>query len=135
MKPDLEQIALLLQRRYNCIREIGRLTNEAEDAFNRNDHVSASMLLDMRGEEMVKTDACNDKIWSMANGDSDMGRAIHVLMTADPHRPPADADYWEKKIYEIRSSTAAVLEQIRQNDSRMNRRAAGDRSVYKEEKL
>ena len=49
MDKALENIMILLQRRYNFLREIGRLTDELAEATERRDTVSASLLLEMRG--------------------------------------------------------------------------------------
>ena len=58
MELDMTKLMILLQRKYSSIREIDRLTKELEDAFARNDDVSAAMLLEMRAEEMAKVDNC-----------------------------------------------------------------------------
>ena len=50
MSADLETILIYLQRRYNILREVCSLTEELAEAVERGDTVSASLLLDMRGE-------------------------------------------------------------------------------------
>ena len=45
---DTVKVMVLLQRKYNAIREIGRLTRDLGEAFTRNDDISAAMLLEMR---------------------------------------------------------------------------------------
>lgn len=130
MEREMERIAILLQRRYNCIREIGRLTEETEEAFARGDHVSATMLLNMRGEEMEKADSCNGEIWKMADEEAEHRTIIRTIMTSDPYYQPDSEDLWEIKIFEIRRKTAEALKKIRVTDNRMNRRVAGDRSYY-----
>ena len=52
MSADLETILIYLQRRYNILREVCSLTEELAEAVERGDTVSASLLLDMRGEQM-----------------------------------------------------------------------------------
>ena len=49
---DVTKVMVLLQRRYNDIREIHKLTKELAEALARNDDVSTSMILQMRAEEM-----------------------------------------------------------------------------------
>ena len=53
MGPNIEQIMLLLQRRYNALREISRLTEELQEAISCSDQVSASLLM-----ECLKTVCC-----------------------------------------------------------------------------
>ena len=52
MNLDLEQIMILLQRRYRAFQEISRLTSELGEAVSRRDEVSASLLLEMRADEI-----------------------------------------------------------------------------------
>ena len=56
MELDLTKVMILVQRRYGAVREIYRLTKELGEAFERNDEVSASMLFQMREDEMEKAD-------------------------------------------------------------------------------
>lgn len=130
MEIDKEQIALLLQKRYNYIREIGRLTDEVAEAFSRQDEVSAAMLLNMRGDEMVKADSCNEELLRMGEENAEKHRLIRRLMSSDTAEKPDENDYWETKIYEIRIKTSKALEKIRIADRSMNRRVAGSRSCY-----
>ena len=53
---DLEQVMVLLQRRYNFLREIKRLTADLQDAVSREDSVSAGLILQMRADEMENID-------------------------------------------------------------------------------
>ena len=69
MELDMTKLMILLQRKYSSIREIDRLTKELEDAFARNDDVSAAMLLEMRAEEMAKVDNCVGEIWQQGESD------------------------------------------------------------------
>ena len=54
MEVDTKKVMILLQRRYNAVRELDRLTTELEDVVARNDGISAAMILQMRGDEMEK---------------------------------------------------------------------------------
>ena len=63
MELDLEQMLILLQRRYNSLRELKRLTDDLQDAVSREDAVSADLILQMRADEMDNTEACLEMIW------------------------------------------------------------------------
>ena len=63
---DLEQVMVLLQRRYNFLREIKRLTADLQDAVSREDSVSAGLILQMRADEMENIENCQELIWRMA---------------------------------------------------------------------
>ena len=58
MALDLTEMEVLLQRRYNCLYEIHRLTKEMLEMVSRRDEVSLSLMLDMRAEEMEKYSVC-----------------------------------------------------------------------------
>lgn len=55
----LLEIAKLLQKKYTCMSEIGRLTEEMAEELSRDDRVSVQMTLGMRGEELEKMQDCN----------------------------------------------------------------------------
>ena len=57
---DLEQVMVLLQRRYNFLREIKRLTADLQDAVSREDSVSAGLILQMRADEMENIENCQE---------------------------------------------------------------------------
>ena len=62
MSADLETILIYLQRRYNILREVCSLTEELAEAVERGDTVSASLLLDMRGEQLQRHADCEEQI-------------------------------------------------------------------------
>lgn len=55
MALDLTEMEVLLQRRYNCLHEIHRLTKEMLEMVSRRDEVSLSLMLDMRAEVRMQT--------------------------------------------------------------------------------
>jgi len=130
MELDLERIMILLQRRYNALREIDRLTDELQDSISRNDEVSASLFLDMRGEELAKCDECQNEIWLMAENKPECGPALRNMMKCDPFAVSPSGSFEERKIYEIRQKSLKLIEKIQEKDKRMNRRVGGDKSYY-----
>lgn len=128
---DMRQILILFQRRYNAIREVSRLTEELADALSRNDEVSVTMLLGMRAEEMAGFDDCTGEIWQMCRHKSqETVQKIRQLVTSDPSENAGESPE-EKKIYEIRRKTQAVIDQVRIVDERLNRKVTGEKSYYK----
>lgn len=57
-KAMLVEILKEMQKQYNYIVEIERITREMGDSLSRNDRESVQMLLGMRQEEMDKADVC-----------------------------------------------------------------------------
>lgn len=130
MKLDLEDVLLRLQRRYNVLRDIGKQTEDLMEAVAREDQVSVSLLLEMRADEMVKYDACQEQILLLAEAGAEEALLIRELVLSRPFpaRPPAGPE--EQSIDEICGRTAALLEQIREKDRILNRRVSGDKSFY-----
>jgi len=131
---DLEQVMILLQRSNNVLREMDRLTDELQDAVSREDHVSASLLLRLRAEEMEKYDGCREQILLLAETGPEEARLIQELVFSNPdslaERRPGRPE--EQKIYDIRRNTVRLISAIREKDRRLNSRVGGDRSFYAE---
>lgn len=130
MGVDLEHMAILLLRRLNTMQEIKRLTAELQDALSRNDKVSLSLILEMRADEMVKAEKCQEEIWLTAEGGPEEAGEVRRLMSqnfleADPPQEPKE---W--KIHELRRKTAVLLKEIQEADQYINQRIGGRRSYY-----
>jgi len=130
MELDMERIMILLQRKYGAIQEIHRLTKELEEVVNRNDGISVAMVLQLRGDEMVRAEQCMEEHWQMGESSREKYERLRVLVTCNLDQA-VGATREEKKIYEIRRKTQAVLDQVQEIDQRLNRRLAGDKSFYK----
>lgn len=130
MGVELEYVAVLLQRRFNVMQEMKRLTSELKEAASRNDKVSLTLILQMRADEMAKAEACQEEIWLMAERGPEEAKEVRRLMSHDfiEGGPPEAA--MEQKIYEIRRKTASVLNDIREADQYLNRNVGGKRSYY-----
>lgn len=126
---DLTKLMVLLQRRYNFIREIHKLTKELEEALVRNDDVSTSMILQMRAEEMGKADDCTDTIWRLGEDDRKAQERLRLLMLSEPQED-AGEEPEEKKIFEIRRKTQTMIDEIREIDQRLSQKLAGEKSYY-----
>ena len=131
MELDMERIMILLQRKYSAGRELDRLTKELEETVARNDGISAAMVLEMRDDEMIKADRCMEEIWQLGEEDREAYEKIKALVECDLSQAVGETKE-EKKIYEIRRKTQAVLEGLRRTDERLNRRLAGTKSFYRD---
>lgn len=129
MALDLERIMILMQRRYNSFCEIGRLTEELQEAIERNDQLAAFMLLEMRGEEMAAADVSTEQIWMIAEEEPGNTKVIKRLMNGEVSGGD-DFSPEEEKICHIRRKTKQVIQQIQETDRRINRSVCGDKSCY-----
>lgn len=127
---DLEQIMILLQRRYTALREIKRLTEELNDTVSREDEVSASLLLQMRADEMERVDESQEQIWEMAKAGPEEYEEIRRLMSQEFLKASAGKTPKENQILTLRKKTAELIEEVQRMDKAFNLRAAGARSYY-----
>lgn len=118
MKVNIEEVMILLQRKYNAVRELDRLTKELEEFISRNDSVSAAMILQLRGDEMRKIENCMEEIWQMA-GSQEEYEYLRTLVASDLETVQGQSP-GEKKIIEIRKKTENVLVRLREADQRLN---------------
>ena len=128
---DLEQIMLLVQRRYGFLREIDRLTRELKEALERKDEVSVRLLLQMRAEEMAKIEECQEELWKLAGQDRDHSAYLKQLLSCEPRQNQPGGSFEEKKILEIRQKSLELLRDIRKLDERLNLSTGGEKSFYK----
>lgn len=134
MEVDVTKVMILLQRRYNSLRETGRLTKELEEAIARNDEVSTIMLLQMRAEELAKVEQCMEEIWQLGESSRVAHEKLTALVTSDPGES-VGGNQEEEKVYEIRRRTQIILDELRQADQKLNRKLAGKKSYYNAKEL
>lgn len=132
MELDTTKVMVLLQRKWNSIREIDRLTKELEEAFARNDEISVAMLLQLRADEMVAIEHCMEELWQLGEVSREDYEALHELITADPQEHVGKTPE-EKKIYEIRRKTQLLLDKLHESDQRLNQKMTGKKSYYRKE--
>ena len=127
MELDLREVMILLQRKWNSIRELDRLTGEMEETFERNDGISAAMLLQLRQDEMLKIERCMEDIWQLGEVSPTASAKLRELITSDLEKAVGKTPE-EKKIYEIRRKTQDLLEKLKKKDQELNRRMHGKKS-------
>lgn len=116
MAMDLSEIEILLQRRYNSLLEISKLTKEMLDTLSRGDEVSLSLMLDMRAEEIEKYAVCQEEIWKIAEKDPQKSEHVRRIMNTDPEEGLGTGRQEERTAYRIRSKTIKLLREVQQQD-------------------
>ncbi|WP_097004741.1 hypothetical protein [Lacrimispora amygdalina] len=125
----LLEILKEMQKKYQSIAEIERITREVGESLSRNDNTAVQMLLGMRQEEMDKIDIINRNIRCL----------ISVLSTDEA----VQVESWLKgledeksngpisgKIIEKGKSIQLLLRRTIEIDKRINTRIAGTQSFY-----
>lgn len=130
MVADLETIMFYLQKRYNIVREISRFTDELMESVEREDMVSTALVLEMRREQMERHAACEDDLRQFIESSGAQCREFHniafgVLESefSMAHYVQDEKELWiRKKIYDIRSRTKTLIQDIRSRDERITRK-------------
>lgn len=122
---DLEQIAIMLQRRYNYLREIQRITGDMKEAISRHDEISLALLLNMRGEELAKYDASKEELWSQAANGYAVLEEMNRLLKSEPEEIQLGHDPMEAKIVELRKKTRRLIKEIQSEEKTIKRQITG----------
>ena len=127
MSADLETILIYLQRRYNILREVCSLTEELAEAVERGDTVSASLLLDMRGEQLQRHADCEEQIILQTAGNSLLAKGPLKNVKSCFKGKTEREKMLEKRIEDLRCRTEKLLDKIRRIDGGLNRRISKNR--------
>lgn len=123
------EILKLLVARQNHLNETLRLTRELSGTLDRNDRVSAQMLLEMRGQEMEGIDNSIRKLQLFREQLSEQTQSeIDQLLQC---RTIANQDKNADRIIEISKNCKKILEETIAIDRRISRKIAGADSFYK----
>ncbi|RFZ80384.1 hypothetical protein DS742_03805 [Lacrimispora amygdalina] len=125
----LLEILKEMQKKYQCMAEIERITREVGEFLSRNDQTSVQMLLGMRQEEMDKADMFT--------------KNINCLISVLPPEEAAKVDNWVKgqenwnpneqiseKIMEKGKNIQHILKRTIEIDRHISTRIAGTHSFY-----
>lgn len=122
MALDLTEIEILLQRRYNSLQDILRLTKEMLETISRGDEVSLSLMLDMRAEEIDRYEACQEEIWKKAEEGPQEAETVQRLMRSAPEDMLTSAKAEEQTVFMIRKKTTDLIKEVQQLDQLLNLR-------------
>lgn len=127
----LTEVAKVLQKKYGCMSEVSRLTEEAAQALGRDDKVSAQMILGMRAEEIEKIRECDKNIFIFRESmpeelDGWLQEALSgkKAVTEEPYGKEG------AMVLRIAGNIRSVWEKTMNVDRRMNMRLAGKDSFY-----
>lgn len=125
MELDLEQIAIVLQRRYTCLREVQRITKDMKEAISRHDEISVALLLNMRGQELAKYDASKEELWSQSAKGYAQLQEMNRLLRSEPEAIQVGDDPMESKIVELRKKTKQLILEIQSEEKNIKRWITG----------
>ncbi|MDD6351420.1 MAG: hypothetical protein PUG16_03385 [Lachnospiraceae bacterium] len=81
---DLEKLAILLKRRQNIVKEAISLTDEISEELNRQDIISANLLMEMRQDKLGQLEENWEEILLLGEESEEAGQEYQSLMGPKP---------------------------------------------------
>ena len=123
------EIAKLLQKKYTCMSEINRLTEEMAEELSSDDRVSVQMTLGMRGEEIEKMQDCNKHLsLFVENVSPEMKDWLLKVLEGGQGSPKYGKE--GMLVMRLAASIRTAWEKTMAIDRHMNKRLAGADSFY-----
>ena len=129
-KECLQQIAILLQKKYNGLNEIENITKQLQDVLGYDDAVSIRMLIVMRQQEMDSIDQIDKEYQICLEGLTEVQK--NALQTGSMRPFAGENAAMVQKIVEIRQKHKRLLERLIEQDKLVNRKLAGEKSYYEQ---
>nr|WP_027872019.1 hypothetical protein [[Eubacterium] cellulosolvens] len=126
---NIEDIEILVWRRYNIIKEIKKLTDDLGEACDRQDNVSMDLILQMRQDQLELCAGNWETLMLLGEKDAQSAAVMRHLLRSDPEteEPRSDA---EKQIFDIRRKMHVIMEEVKRKDKMINMRTARTESYY-----
>ena len=123
---DWLELTVLERKKYNCLLEVEDVTRQLSEALDRNDQVSARMLVAMRQDPLLQLEEVDrgEKHRKDALPEEDRQRIRTLLQNREPRYDGEDV------FLEQAAKTRHLLERVVELDRRISLRMAGDHSFY-----
>lgn len=131
-KERLQSIAVCFQKRYNGLTEMENITRQLQDALSYNDVVTIRMLVRMRQQEIDNIEMADRQREELADGLGERQR--DALQKGEESAFAPENAPLVRKISEIREKNHRLLGRLIEEDKKVNRKLAGDKTYYKDEK-
>lgn len=129
-KETLQSIAVCFQKKYNGFVEMESITKQLQDALNYDDVVTIRMLVRMRQQEIDNIDM-TDRQWAeiadkLSKAQQDALKKGDGSLFASENAPLV------RRIGEIVQNSHRLLGRLIEEDKKVNRKLAGDKTFYKD---
>lgn len=119
-----------MKRIGNLLNEVEDLTQQLAQSIDRNDQVSASMLIGMRAEPLAKLQAADHAVREQLESLSDPEAAAELSAMLNGGGPFEPGDRNQAMLCEQVASNKRRLKQIMDVDRVLNQRIGRERSAY-----
>jgi hypothetical protein len=129
-KETLQSIAVCFQKKYNGFVEMESITKQLQDALNYDDVVTIRMLVRMRQQEIDNIDM-TDRQWAEIADKLSKAQQDALKKGDDSLFAPENAPL-VRRIGEIMQNSHRLLGRLIEEDKKVNRKLAGDKTFYKD---
>lgn len=129
-KETLQSIAVCLQKKYNGFVEMESITKQLQDALNFDDVVTIRMLVRMRQQEIDNIDMVDKQRTEIAEKLSKAQQ--DALKKGDGSLFAPENAPLVHRIGEIMQNSHRLLGRLIEEDKKVNRKLAGDKTFYKD---
>lgn len=127
---DLENLAVLVQRRHNVLKDLEKVSDQLSDAVSRQDAVSIEILLNMRQETLIRCEELWVEILEPGQDSEETAKELKRLILSDPDSVEA-SDSLEKRILDIRRNSRRIIDRLKEQDGIMKKRLMLQKSFLK----
>ncbi len=128
---NIEDLAILYQRRYSCIKDVKDITDNLSEALSGNDGYSAEVILDERDDAIKKLEQITESIHLLGEAGPKAAFTAHRLIYTDPEDIVPESED-ERLVQQIRLKTQKLVDDLKMQDRMLNRHLARERSFYKD---
>ena len=129
-KETLQSIAVCFQKKYNGFVEMESITKQLQDALNYDDVVTIRMLVRMRQQASDNKDM-TDRQWAEIAAKLSKAQQDALKKGDDSLFAPENAPL-VRRIGEIVQNSHRLLGRLIEEDKKVNRKLAGDKTFYKD---
>ncbi|MBP3198118.1 MAG: hypothetical protein J6N21_14080 [Butyrivibrio sp.] len=128
---DVENLAILCQRKYTFMKDVKALTDEISEVLSGNDGYTAELLLEERMDKLKKVQETSERIELLGEVGPKAAFMAHRLIFTEPENiEPETPD--ENLVKEIRIKTRILIKELQEQDKRLNMQLAKEQSFYNE---
>lgn len=125
-KSDWMDLTVLERKKYNCLSEVMDLSRQLSEVLDRNDGVSARMLVAMREEPLLQLKELKEAVtFKRESLTAEEREWVSALAEGAAPRNEDETVYQNQA-----GSVRRLLERVIELDERLSRRLAGENSFY-----
>lgn len=129
MEKELSQILVHVRKKQLLLGNIFRITKNMEECFNNNDVEGAELALDLRMEEILNAQDCDEEIEKIFDT-MDTADALHLTQIMKLLVKDMELTEEERILYELYRNIKSTVDKIIEIDSNLSRRIGGESSMY-----